>query len=160
MSRTLERQAERFYTVFADLVRSYQFRDRDRICCHGVSISQCYALETLHQSGPASMGELARTLFLEPSTATRMVDQLVAKGLVDRVEDAADRRVCRVKISAAGREVASRIRKELIGEHRAVLGEVPEESREAVIEAVSRLLAAFQSRRGEAPSVGTRGTRS
>ena len=160
MSPTLQRQAERFYTVFADLVRSYQFRDRDQICCHGISISQCYALEALFQSGPVSMGELARSLFLEPSTATRMVDQLVNKGLAVRVEDAADRRVCRVQISTAGRDLASKIRKELIREHRAVLREVPAGSREAVIEAVTRLLAAFQARRGEEPSAKTRRAKS
>ena len=31
----------------ADLVRVYQFRDRDHICCHDVSVTQCYALEML-----------------------------------------------------------------------------------------------------------------
>ena len=38
-------------TVLPELCTTgYQFRDRDQICCHGISISQCYALEFLHQA--------------------------------------------------------------------------------------------------------------
>jgi hypothetical protein len=37
--------AETFHAALSELVRVYQFRDRDRICCHDVSVTQCYALE-------------------------------------------------------------------------------------------------------------------
>ena len=40
------------HEALADLVRAYQFRDRDRICCHDISVTQCYALEALKRDGP------------------------------------------------------------------------------------------------------------
>ena len=47
----LERDTEELYDALSDLVRVYQFRDRDRICCFDVSVSQCYALEALVRRG-------------------------------------------------------------------------------------------------------------
>lgn len=35
----LDRDAADQQAAVADLVRVYQFRDRDRICCHGISVT-------------------------------------------------------------------------------------------------------------------------
>ncbi len=149
MPPPLRRQAENLFRVFADLVRAYQFRDREGICCHGVSVSQCYTLDALSEAGPMTMGELAGRLHLEISTMTRVVDYLVANRLASRVADSDDRRVCRVRITAKGRSLVSRIREELIDEHEQVLREIPAESREAVVAAMSHLLCAFNGRGGQ-----------
>jgi len=148
----LRRQAERLYRVFSDLVRGYQFRDREQICCHGLSVSQCYALEALDAAEPGApnsmmMGELASRLHLKISTMTRLVDQLVAADLVTRVADPRDRRICRVRISRKGKALVSRVRAELVKEHELVLGQIAPASREAVIRAMSLLGTAFRERR-------------
>ena len=146
MSDSLAAQAQRLYRVFADLMRAYQFRDREEICCRGVSVSQCYTLDALDTHGPMTMGDLAGCLHLEISSMTRVVDCLVAAKLATRVTDARDRRICRVRISQKGRSLVSKIRDDLIREHERVLREVPPQSREAVISAMSRLLSAFSQR--------------
>jgi len=151
MAASLNQQAERFHRLFAELVRRYQFRDRDRICWHGLSVSQCYALQTVETQGSLTMRALASELHLKMSTVTRVVDHLVADKLVTRVADAKDRRVCRVQITRAGRTLASRIRAELIAEYQHVLREIPVRSREAVIQAVSLLLTAFKERKPASP---------
>ena len=146
MSPSLHTQAERLCEVFAELVRRYKFRDRDEVCCHGVSVSQCYALESLDTHGPMSMGELAEQLCLEISTVTRVVDHLVREGLAKRARCAEDRRVCRAKVTPRGRSLVRKIRGELVEEYERVLRRVPKESREAVITAMSHLLSAFTQR--------------
>jgi DNA-binding MarR family transcriptional regulator len=146
MPPALSRQAERFYQAFAELVRGYQFRDREGICCHGLSVSQCYTLEALESHGPSTMSELAGHMFLELSSMTRIVDHLVANRLAKRSQDTNDRRVCRVQITRQGRVLAARIRGELVKEHELMLREIPAESREAVISAMSHLLSAFKQR--------------
>ena len=75
----LSRDAARLYDALSDLIRVYQFRDRDRICCHDLSVTQCYALEALVRRGPLTMNELAARLFLDKSTASRVVDALERK---------------------------------------------------------------------------------
>ncbi len=146
MAPPLAQQAERLYEVFAELVRGYQFRDREGICCHGVSVSQCYTLDTLGRRGPTSMGELADCLYLEISTMTRVVDQLVLRQLVAREADPKDRRICRIRITRKGKSLISKIRGELIKEHEMVLRNIPAQSREAVIDAMSNLLSACSGR--------------
>jgi DNA-binding MarR family transcriptional regulator len=159
MPESLAEQAQRLYRVFAELVRAYQFRDRDQTCCHGLSVSQCYSLDALDAEGPLTMGELATLLHLELSSVTRIVDHLVANRLATRTQDQNDRRVCRVKVSAKGRALAARIRGELIAEHEAVLRQIQPEGREAVISAMSLLLSAFQARRPDTATPGRPGTR-
>ncbi len=146
MKDVLARQTDRVYAVLSELMRRYQFRDRDQICCHGLSVSQCYTLELLADGQPRSMRALADETCLKVSSATRVVDQLVSRDLVERMDDPNDRRVCRVRITNAGRSLVSRVRAEIIGEYRVVLEAVPPESREAVIDSLTRLLAVFKNR--------------
>src|SRR3954471_19691041 len=89
---TLDRDAADLHTAVADLVRVYQFRDRDRICCHDISVTQCYALETLVEHGPLRLGALAERLFLDKSTTSRVVRALVKKGYVQHGTDKDDAR--------------------------------------------------------------------
>jgi DNA-binding MarR family transcriptional regulator len=154
MTKLLRTQGERLYDVFAELVRAYQFRDRDQTCCRGLSVSQCYALETLLSNGPTTMSELARTLYLEASTVTRIIDRLVDADLVERTASDSDRRVCRVAVTDAGRRLVLRIRDDLIDEHVWVLQQVPTKSREAVITALDHLLDAFRTRQATPDCTG------
>src|SRR5687767_3520590 len=88
----LERDARALYGALSDLIRVYQFRDRDRICCHDVSVSQCYALEALVRRGGMTLNDLAAHLYLDKSTASRVVDALERKGYVTRTSHPSDRR--------------------------------------------------------------------
>src|SRR4026209_916514 len=55
----LEADAGALHEALTELVRVYQFRDRDRICCHDISVTQCYALDALLRRGPSGLNELA-----------------------------------------------------------------------------------------------------
>ena len=48
------------------------------------------------------MNELSRLLMVTGGNVTGIVDQLVKEGLVERVDDAADRRAWRVKLTRGG----------------------------------------------------------
>ena len=90
MTRTpngIDRDALGLYEAVAELVRVYQFRDRDRICCHDVSVTQCYALETIVEHDPLRLSALADRLFLDKSTTSRVVSTLVRKGYVEQSVD-------------------------------------------------------------------------
>src|SRR3954462_13086142 len=100
---TLDRDAADLQSAVADLVRVYQFRDRDRICCHDISVTQCYALETLAEHAPMRLGALAERLFLDKSTTSRVVGTLVKKGYVAQRADAADGRATALHVTATGR---------------------------------------------------------
>jgi DNA-binding MarR family transcriptional regulator len=152
-NRTTE-QARRLHRAVTDLVRRYQFRDRNEICCFGISVSQCYALEALAQAGTLTMGALASCMQLSVSTMTRVVDQLVARGLVQRGVDAEDRRVCCVEPTSKGRKLLAGISAELLESERAILDKLPAEHRKSVIHALEELSRAVDEWRGGKPERG------
>src|SRR5688572_9374684 len=99
----LERDAAALQAAVSELVRVYQFRDRDRICCHDISVTQCYALETLAEHGPMRLSALAERLFLDKSTTSRVVGTLVKKGYVAQHADATDGRATALEATVRGR---------------------------------------------------------
>jgi DNA-binding MarR family transcriptional regulator len=145
-----ERDALRLHRSLSELVRVFQFRDRDRICCHDISVTQCYALEALVQRADRGTGstlnELAADLYLDKSTASRVVDALVAKGYAARGPHPEDGRAVLLTPTAAGRRLYARIDGELLAEAREVLAGFPAEVRESMNELLQRLHAACAAR--------------
>ncbi len=93
------------------------------------------------------MAALAGALEVAPSTAGRMCDRLVRKGLIRRHRARADRRAVLVSVTAAGRGVvdqATARRRALIA---GILARLPADTQRAVAEA----LAAFADAAGEVP---------
>jgi len=138
-SRMLDGQAEHLHRLTKELLRKYQLRDRNEIICCGVSISQCYALDLLGDHGDMTMLALAQKMFLDKSTATRIVDPLVKRKLITRRVDEADRRVVMVTLTAAGTKVLLEIRQCQVASQRLILERIPPPKREALIESLELL---------------------
>src|SRR5437762_1863367 len=98
---TISKDAIALQAAVSELVRVYQFRDRDRICCFDVSVTQCYALETLVEHGPMRQGELAARLFLDKSTTSRVVSTLIKKGYAEQADDPSDGRAVTLRATKA-----------------------------------------------------------
>ena len=141
-------QVLRLHRAVAELVRRYQFRDRNEICCFGISVSQCYALEALGQVGELTMGALASRMQLSVSTMTRVVDQLVEHDLVRRARSGDDGRVCCVAPTAGGRALLAKISSELLESERAILEKVAAGHRDSVISGLEELSRAIDEWRG------------
>ena len=71
---------------------------------HGISVEQWRVLERLSAGNGFSMGELAAEVLMNHPALTKMIDRMVANGLVHRAPDPADQR--RVLVYAADRGVA------------------------------------------------------
>ena len=111
------------------------------------TIAQYRALVVLASRGPRRIAGLAEALDVAPSTAGRMCDRLVRKGLVRRHRARDDRRVVLVSVTPAGRRVvdeATSRRRELIAD---ILGRLPAGAQRAVAEAFG----AFADAAGEVP---------
>jgi len=68
----------------------------------GLSLAQFHLLEPL-ADGPRTNRQLADSAGVSSPTATRMIDVLVARDAVTRVEDPSDRRAVLISLTAAGR---------------------------------------------------------
>src|SRR5574341_1752481 len=144
----LDRAAERLHRATKELIRRYQFRDRSQICCHGLSVSQCYVLDTLAEEGDLTMQRLAQRMNLAISTMTRVVGQLVRRGYARRRADPEDGRVVHVTITPRGKEVVATINQSLIESQKAILKALPPQLWEgavAVVEALGRGVREWQA---------------
>jgi DNA-binding MarR family transcriptional regulator len=135
------------YRALSSLVRRYQFRNREEVCCYGLTVSQCYALQSLseHDGGMAS-SELASRLGLDLSTTTRVVDQLVRKKLVTRCHGARDCRVREVEVTEAGKRLVGRIEADFSSLLTSALADLPPAAQEALPAAIHRLTAVLGKR--------------
>ena len=142
----LDRDAVELQAAVADLVRVYQFRDRDRICCHDISVTQCYALETLVEHGSLRLSALAERLFLDKSTTSRVVATLVKKGYVEQSADAHDGRAIALSVTRKGRSLCARITDDLVDQQKQLLRDLDPDVRTAVVRVVRRLARAADAR--------------
>jgi MarR family 2-MHQ and catechol resistance regulon transcriptional repressor len=136
---TLERDTRDLNAALTDLVRMYQFRDRNCICCHDISVTQCYALEALVRSGPVALGLLASVLMLDKSTTSRVVEALDRKGYIKRTTHPDDARAVRLTVTARGRKLHETIQRELLAEERRIIEDLPPEVRRATVGVVREL---------------------
>jgi MarR family 2-MHQ and catechol resistance regulon transcriptional repressor len=150
----LEADAAELHAALSELVRVYQFRDRDRICCHDISVTQCYALEALIRRGPSGLNDLAAELYLDKSTASRVVATLERKKYVTRERHPDDGRAVVLSASPAGRRLYERIRADLVTETRQLLEDFEPEVRKGAARLILRLARAAAERSGVAPGAG------
>jgi len=104
-----------------ELLRVYQFRDRDRIGYHGLTITQCYVLEILVRGGSLTLNELAAAMCLDKSTLSRVVDGLERKHAVKRTSNPADGRSTLIEATHSGARRYEQVEAHIVAENAKVL---------------------------------------
>jgi DNA-binding MarR family transcriptional regulator len=145
----LDGDARELHKAVSELVRVYQFRDRTSICYYDISVTQCYALSAIIRHGPMTLNELAALLYLDKSTASRVVGSLVKKGYVSRSEDPEDARALRLKATKKGHDLDSRIASDLVEEMKKLISDYDRDTRRATARLIARLAGAASERFGQ-----------
>lgn len=123
--------------------------EADTGCC-GVTLAQCHTLLEL-AAAELSLTGLAAALDLDASTLSRTVDGLVRAGMVERAEDASDRRSLRLTLTPAGRAKVAFIDGLCNRYYADLLAGISERDRRSVLRAVGLLAERMRTLRG-APS--------
>jgi DNA-binding MarR family transcriptional regulator len=140
----LEALAEEMWAITKDLFKFLQFRDRDAMIAGGVSVAQCYTVDAIGTHGQLTLNELAEALYITPSTASRTVDELVRKGLIERRQDAVDRRAVRLLLTPPGEALYQALRRHLIQRQRAILEQIDPGSRRSALTVLQQLSQAIK----------------
>ncbi|HEX4115712.1 MAG TPA: MarR family transcriptional regulator [Solirubrobacteraceae bacterium] len=112
-----------------------------------VTLAQYRVLVELAARGPQRPADLASALGVDRSTATRMCDRLVRKGLVQRRRISADRRVVRISLTGAGRALVEEVTRRRRVEIAKILRRMPRADRASALVA----LRLFADAAGEVP---------
>jgi len=147
MPANVER-AEALYEAVNQLIRVHQFRDRDYICSHDVSVAQCYALETLVKRGPLRLQALADEMYLDKSTTSRVIDSLLRKEYVLKLLDPADQRAIQLSLTPAGEALYHTIHQDLIMEEASLIKDMSPDVIDGTLTLIRQLTKAARARLG------------
>jgi DNA-binding MarR family transcriptional regulator len=109
----------------------------------GLSLAQYHLLEPL-AAGPRTNRELAELAGISPPTATRMVDGLLQRGLVSRVEDPTDRRAVVISLSDAGRAALARKEREYDARRQRIAAALEPHEQEVATDLLRRIAAVIE----------------
>jgi len=115
-------------------------------------MAQVELLQSLAESAPARVGDLAARLRLAPSTVSGLISQMITAGLVERGTDPRDRRVAVVALSEAGRRQLGEWNAAHQRRIAAALADLEPEERAAIdgaLPALSRLVDRLAAQRDE-----------
>lgn len=112
-----------------------------------VTVPQSRALIVLASRGPQRVTDIAADLGVAPSTATRMCDRLVRKGLIRRYRSASNRREVRLSLTPSGQVLV----RGLTQRRRAELARYVEAIPVKAYEHVTAALQTFSGAVGEVP---------
>lgn len=131
--------AQRLREGTRQLLRGLGVVEKTEACCCELSLGQCHAIVELGRNSNMSLLELAAVLALDKSTVSRLVDKLVQEGLIDRQENAADRRYSSLLLTPAGQALFQRVESSMSDHFLNVLAALPQEKRLQVVESVELL---------------------
>jgi DNA-binding MarR family transcriptional regulator len=121
-----------------------------------LSVAQMATLMLLDAEGSRTVGDLATDLGRSLSATSRLVDQMVRRGLVDRREDELDRRVKRARLTDRGQELIRRVQRRRTEAQLAVMATLSEADRADVMRAMALLAEAAGRRRAAEGPPGAR----
>jgi DNA-binding MarR family transcriptional regulator len=107
-----------------------------------ITIPQFRTLVILSNRGPVNLATLAGLLGVQPSATGRMVDRLVAAGLIDRLPHPTSRRELLAALTKRGREVVRKVTAYRRAEIAAIVEKMPPTERHGLVRALTAFTAA------------------
>lgn len=94
--------------LFGALQAIYRF-ERAKVQRFGLTYEQIYLLQFLRREGPAAMSDIAAEMLIPISTATRLIDRMEKRHLLNRRQSHGDKRSRIVQIAAAGNDLVQAV---------------------------------------------------
>ncbi len=99
----------KLWVVLARAFDAVERHSRASIARFGLGTTEFGVLEVLYHKGELPVCDVQRRILVESSSTTYVVDKLVKRGLVRRRRSRTDRRVVRLALTPAGRQLIGHI---------------------------------------------------
>lgn len=127
-------------TTLTRVARSYRAVADEVSNAYGLSHAMAWPAVMIGRMGEgARPGAVAEAVGLEPASLVRVIDQLVAAGLVARHEDPHDRRAKVLSLTAQGQKQVARVEQALNVMRRELLQGLSDEDLQAALRVLLRL---------------------
>src|SRR5215211_907850 len=124
-----ERTTQLLRELYSVMLQRSAGEMRKVMCEAGLSMPQMVALHMLHKHGSFTISALADRLDLSLAATSHLVERMVQQHLVERKEDALDRRQKQVALAPGGQALLDRLLEARIRESAYLLVELPPELR-------------------------------
>ena len=130
--------------LMQEITRGFHILEKNVSVSCGITPSQWSTLLAFDDKNALKMNELSKRLALATSTMTRMIDNLVKEGLVERKPDFADRRLVMVHLTKEGKRLTQRLHKLQSEYFNTLLDHIDADMRGQVVTSLNNLLHAFR----------------
>lgn len=140
-----------------NIIRDFALRAMQTFGDVDYSFPQMVSLLFLDEEGEQTIKGMAEMLGRSLSATSRLLDQLVGRGMIQRREDERDRRVKRVAITEQGRHFVEAIERQRADAQIAVMEYLSPEERAEAVKGMLLLVEATRRKRAqhESPAPGT-----
>ena len=104
-----EELAERLVESMGVIMRVRGSVLRSAMSRYGVTLPQFFLLKMVGNHGELNVTQISGIMMVAPPTASRMIDNLCAKGLLQRQKDPSNRRVTCVSLTREGKEIMRKL---------------------------------------------------
>ena len=94
------------------IIRGFKQYENNYLTRGQITLPQFLVLGYLERNGKSKMNDLARHFKISPPATTGLIDRLIHQGLVARKDDAIDRRIVWIELTAKGRGIIRSINKQ------------------------------------------------
>ncbi len=133
--------------------RAVEIHSRKLAGDYQITGPQLVCLVTILDSAQITATEIAKRVFVSPSTVVGILDRLEEKGLIARQRDRADRRLVHVTVTDKGRELAARAPSPLQDMLVTALQRLPELEQTTIALSLERIVDLMEARQLEAAPI-------
>jgi DNA-binding MarR family transcriptional regulator len=109
-----------------------------------LTVAEFKLLRSLQEGELLSAGALAKRMGLSSSRITRIIDGLLAKGMVKKAAGGKDKRIVDIILTPAGIATRSQLKAMYVSVHQEIINLLPSDTGESVIQAMEKLRQATQ----------------
>jgi DNA-binding MarR family transcriptional regulator len=129
----MDEQTKELNGLLEDMMYNFGTHSMSGNCCENISHGEFRALRAVSRLDRCTMQDIAKSIAVTKSGATRIVSRLEEKRLVRRLHDKNDARICCVQLSKEGKSLLSRITEEPAKQMSAVLNAMTPDMRQILM---------------------------
>jgi MarR family transcriptional regulator for hemolysin len=148
MTTDREESARNLLEVVPNIMQGIRFEMRNRRLLD-LTVPQFRTLAFVNRNEGSSLWEVANHVGLTPPSASKLVDGLIARGLMARKDDPDDRRRVRLNVTDRGLAILETVTQETLSYLADKLGDLDADKREAIDTAMEALRTVFTTPHGQ-----------
>lgn len=129
----MDEQTRQLNELLENMMYDFGTHNMSVNCCENISHGEFRALRTMSRSDRCTMQDIAKSIAVTKSGATRIVSRLEEKNLARRVHSQDDARICCVQLATEGKALLSRITEEPSKKMSAVLDAMTPDMRQILL---------------------------